>query len=113
MIELIRGRQFQLWEYSVSHGMLLIRSPKSSNQNTNIDVVFGGVEYISLPRFLREIEITSAQDEDVMCLRDVLEDEINTKDIYVIMSEGRRYYVVASGMKVSSNKLDIFDSKFS
>jgi hypothetical protein len=30
------GRIFKLWEYHVSHGSLLIRSPKSLDEATNI-----------------------------------------------------------------------------
>jgi hypothetical protein len=39
-------RYFQLWEYQVSHGMLLLRSPRSPEHQTNLDVLFHGVEYV-------------------------------------------------------------------
>jgi hypothetical protein len=40
------SRRFQLWEYRVSHGSLLVRSPKGPDATTNVDLVFDGVEYI-------------------------------------------------------------------
>lgn len=42
-------RNFQLWEYFVSHSQLLIRSPKTSDSEKNVDILFSGVKYISLP----------------------------------------------------------------
>jgi hypothetical protein len=35
-------RSFQVWAYSVSHGQLLIRSPKSEATPENIDLAFVG-----------------------------------------------------------------------
>ncbi|POZ50297.1 hypothetical protein [Methylovulum psychrotolerans] len=52
------GRTFQLWEYHVSHGSLLIRSPKSLDEATNIDIICSGVDYLSAPRFIYNLEIT-------------------------------------------------------
>jgi hypothetical protein len=45
-------RRFQLWEYRVSHGSLLIRSPKGPDAEMNIDLVFSGVEFVACPRTL-------------------------------------------------------------
>lgn len=39
------SRRFQLWEYRVSHGSLLIRSPRCPQERTNIDVIFDGAKY--------------------------------------------------------------------
>jgi hypothetical protein len=50
-----RSRTFQVWEYQVSHGNLLIRSPQapaskhSPEQVTNLDLHFFGVDYFELP----------------------------------------------------------------
>ena len=46
------GRTFQLWEYRVSHGSLLIRSPKGEDVAMNIDIICVGVERV---RFSAEI----------------------------------------------------------
>ena len=43
------GRQFQLWEYRVSHGQMLLRSVPSGEDATNVDVLFWGVSRIDLP----------------------------------------------------------------
>lgn len=49
--ELSSDRTFQLWDYKVSDGFLLVRSPKDATYGLNIDLVFIDVEYISCPRF--------------------------------------------------------------
>ena len=42
--------EFQLWEFKVSHGSLLIRSPKGPETPKNIDLVQGGPgEFHSFP----------------------------------------------------------------
>ena len=53
----LKNRNFQLWEYHVSHGSLLIRSPKRGEDTKNIDIVFAGVEYMALPRHLKSVEL--------------------------------------------------------
>jgi hypothetical protein len=51
-------RAFQLWEYKVSHGSLLIRSPKGPEISTNIDLVCVGVEYPAAPRHIGDSNLS-------------------------------------------------------
>jgi hypothetical protein len=44
----------------VSHGSLLVRSPKGPDATTNVDLIFVGVEYICCPRMLRGVELVEA-----------------------------------------------------
>lgn len=112
MIELPKDRSFQLWEYRVSHGSLLIRSPKKDGQRFNVDLKFFGVEYISVPRHLREIALSSATNEEMQYLERLLAKPIEKEKIFVFQSPAARYIVVAAGMKVDENELDIFESPF-
>ncbi len=50
-------RTFQVWSYSVSHGQLLLRSPKDQEHKTRIDLLFSETKLINLPVVLRGIEI--------------------------------------------------------
>jgi hypothetical protein len=43
-------RKFQFWQYRVSHGEVLVRSPKDAAHPRNVDLMFVGVEYVDLPR---------------------------------------------------------------
>ncbi|NOV04838.1 hypothetical protein [Paenibacillus planticolens] len=62
----IKDRKFQFWFYRVSHGELLIRSPKSKENPKNIDIMFFDITYIELPRFLDEIMLDEATSEEIL-----------------------------------------------
>jgi len=103
------GRVFKLWDYSVSHKQMLLRSPRTPDIKTNIDVVFWGVEFIEIATVLAGIEITAGTaDHAVLAAR--LHDSIGTCDVYRIVSVGKRYLAVAQGFQVLENVLDIFES---
>jgi hypothetical protein len=107
------GREFQLWQYRVSHGELLVRSPKDSKHPRNADVMFAGVDYVELPRFLIDLEVDEPSDEDATRAQDRLGKSIERKTVFVLKSQGRRCIVVAAGMKVAESDMDIFESPFS
>ncbi len=112
MNELLKGRNFQLWEYKVSHGALLIRSPKKGDMKQNIDIKFYGVEYVSAPRHLNEISIEPPNDEDLESIEKVLGEKIPREKVSIIVSGENRYSIVSSAQMINSNELGIFDSPF-
>ncbi len=65
-----KSRVFQTWEFKVSHGHLLIRSPKTSDHPTNIDLKFADVQYMELPRFLRGIEVDEPNEIDISVINE-------------------------------------------
>lgn len=111
MIASYPGRRFQVWEYRVSHGSLLIRSPKSLQIGQNIDLVFVGVEYMSVPRLLRGVVLEHGADEDVL-VANVAIGDVDRDRVFVLVSEGRRHLVVASACQVDENDGDVFGSPF-
>lgn len=65
-------RQFQIWKYTVGHSQLLLRSTKSAEFPTRIDVFFKGVKEFHLPTVFTGLSITEASEEDIQqlcCLR--------------------------------------------
>jgi hypothetical protein len=42
-------RRFQVWEYTVSHAQLLLRSVRDEIHPTRVDVLFKNVGYMALP----------------------------------------------------------------
>lgn len=112
MNELLKGRYFQFWEYQVSHGSLLIRSPKKNDQTENIDILFFGTEFIMLPRYLKEISLSNVNDSEILYLESVTGKEVNRDRVHVLESNVGRYFVIASGIKIEVNEGDIFDSPF-
>jgi len=58
-------RQFQIWKYTVGHSQLLLRSTKSGDLPTRIDVLFKGVKEFHLPTILTGLSITEASATEV------------------------------------------------
>lgn len=112
MSEILKGRNFQFWDYRVSHGSLLIRSPKKGEDNFNIDIKFYGVEYVAVPRHLKGVSISTATKEEVLELKNKLGKSLIQDNIFVLESSSGRHIIIASKMKVDKSDMDIFDSPF-
>ena len=107
------GLRFQLWEYRVSHGMLLIRSPRLGSNDCNDDILFAGVEYLSAPRHLGDVTLAEPTHVDITAVERASGFEIRSPNrLFVLDGDGRRFYVVAASVHVTQNTLDIFDSVF-
>ncbi|QGQ18438.1 hypothetical protein GC089_03170 [Cellulomonas sp. JZ18] len=113
MIAIYPDRTFQLWKYRVSHGGLLVRSPRNPSHAVNVDLLFDGVEFVSCPRLLRGVAVEDAGDKDVLHAFEALGEEYRASStVFVLVSEGRRNLVVASSLRVLEHGGDIFDSPF-
>lgn len=106
------GRSFQFWKYRVSHGELLVRSPRDDAHPRNIDLMFFDVEYVDLPRFLPELEIHDPEEADMARAQERLGKQAELRTVTILKSHERRYMVVAAVMKVVESDMDIFDSPF-
>ena len=96
----------------MSHGSLLIRSPKNETHNTNIDLLLTGVEYISIPRTMKKIQISEPTIIEQLEIEKILGKKINIASIFVISSSNSKFLIVASSMRFDENELDIFESPF-
>lgn len=111
MIASYPDRRFQLWEYRVSHGSLLVRSPKSDGSPLNVDVAFVGVDYLAVPRVLDGLTVEGGREDDRVALVGTL-GEVDLEHLFVLVSAGQRHPVVAVACRVSENGADIFESPF-
>ncbi len=107
-----RGREFQFWQYRVSHGELLVRSPKDAAHPRNIDLMFVGGQYVELPRHLPDLEVDEPTEADVARAVERLQEPFAHETVIVLESQGRRYLVVAAAVNVAESDMDIFDSPF-
>jgi len=110
MIHLFSNRTFQLWEYRVGHGSLLIRSPRGPDLKTNVDIVCAGVEYLAAPRFLRGLEIVEPTLEELQLLEQKLGRSLLASTVRIFASSGQRFPIVAASFKLEENERDIFES---
>ena len=102
-------RLFKLWYYTVSHKQMLLRS-MGNNENCNLDIYFGDVSYVEMPTIMDGMEILETTQEDI----DYIAQKVgNTNEIITVLkSEGQKYFVVSSVMKVMENHLSIFELPF-
>ena len=112
MTSLIKGRQFQLWEYHVSHGSLLLRSPEGLGQRGTVDIVCTGVQYIAAPRHLGEIiEVAGAREEEIAHVEKILGKKIQLPEqVYVLESERGRFPLVAVSLSIQEHRGSLFKS---
>jgi hypothetical protein len=103
------GRKFQTWAYSVSHGWLILRSPSNEECASNIDIRFHGVEYFESARFLGQVEIAVPSQEDIINVSKKFGRELKKENIFSITADKRVFFIVAAGMIVEENSLDLFD----
>lgn len=105
----IADRKFKFWFYQVSHSEAIIRSSKTDldrTYNTNIDIYLGDIYYIEMPCLLQGLQIKDATEENCIYLSQKLGKDIPMKKIIVLVSGGKRYYIVASIIKFMENDLD-------
>jgi hypothetical protein len=113
MIASYPDRRFQFWEYKVSHGSLLVRSPKNLENVVNVDLMFAGVEFVSIPRHMNGIALEEGTSVDIEAVSKMHGQRERSSNVFTIVSEGYRYFVVAAGCKVAETTMDIFDTPFS
>ena len=107
---LLQGREFQFWEYFVSHGMLLIRSPNTPTVSGIVDIIFGDVDYVSLPRFLLEIEFGNATPDEIKHLSDKLRTPIvSPDDVWVLQNKYSRFFIVARALSIQLHHGSMFE----
>lgn len=103
------NRKFQLLFYQISHGEMIIRSNKNdtsiSFDNYMIDIYFGDVIYIEIPRDLNGVIFRRPNADDVRYINSKVEKEISEDKIIVILSNKKKYYVAASIISVIKHNL--------
>lgn len=105
------GRMFQLWDYTVSHQQMLLRSPiMPAVADDNIDIFLWGVAYVDLPTRLDGLSISWANPDEASEITRLLPGSIHSPRVFCFESNSHRYRIAASGLEVLRNQLDIFDS---
>ena len=98
---------FQLWTYSVSHGKLLLRSTRSADRDSQIDVLFVDVIYVSIPTVFNDLKLSwegGGFDENHMVLADMDE-----KKNFKLTGIGCDGFVVAGGVTFCESDNEYYD----
>jgi hypothetical protein len=106
-------RSFQVWSYSVSHCELLIRSVKSAEWPTRVDIIFKGVEAVHLPTLATQLSITETSDADIRKPPTLRQGSLG-KDMKVFLVEGADFvgYVAALIALVHEDDGEYYDPSF-
>jgi len=88
------NRSFELWRYFVGHAQLLLRSTKSEEHGTRIDVGFKNVRYVQLPTSMGSLSIEIGADSD---LPDDVQQALDTAGmtIFLVTTDIGHGFVVA------------------
>lgn len=102
-------RPFNVYDYLISHGQLLIRSDKNKGFDDNIDIIFFSTDYIQIPTYMRGLSLRKIPKPTgpIIGLPDNLQ---SSDDIYQVESERQKHYVVAGFVRIFSNQLDLGQS---
>lgn len=97
-------RQFQLWRAVVGHSQLLLRSTKTEEHPTRIDVLFKPVQGMKLRTLLDGLRIREADPHEANDIaRETGEECGDEFKCFVIESRGFRGFVVATVMTTAED----------
>lgn len=107
-------RQFQLWKYTVGHSQLLLRSVKSSDHPTRIDVLFKGVSQFHLPTVLNSLFITEGAEIELPGFFTLRESAAQKKELKVFPVRGTDFvgYVSALAVFTHEDEAEYHDPSF-
>jgi len=105
------GRYFTVFDYSVSHGQLLLRSDKIKGYKENIDIIFYDTTFVQLFTMLYGVSISLADKKEIITYNSVREYfSYDNKNLFEIESKGEKYYIAASFVRVFENQLEFNES---
>jgi hypothetical protein len=105
VVEAVYHRVFQLWAYNVGMSQLLLRSNRSSDIATRVDIGFQAVSWLELPTYLQGVTIESDVVEDLKEIegRGV---SIGDRHLYSLSGVGYRGFVVAHVLRTAEDDED-------
>ena len=107
-------RRFQIWKYTVGHTQLLLRSTKSPDFPTRIDVLFKGVEAFHMPTTFTGLSIAEASEEEFRTLCSLRPSPCFGKSTKVLKVQGSDFlgYVAASVVVCHEDEGEYDDPSF-
>jgi hypothetical protein len=106
-------RYFTLYDIVVSHGQLLLRSQKTDELTSNIDIIFFDTTFIQSFSRLKGVQIKRVKNDDVSIINYGTVKKYLSYDnnyLFEIESNDEKYYIAASFVKVFENQLDFAES---
>ena len=107
------SRPFQIWEYTVGHAQLLLRSPKAVDLPTRVDVLFKNVAAIHLQTNLDSLRVSEAIEGEEIGLHSGLGATISkNRKIFVVRGSDFVGYVIAGAIAWHEDDGEYHDPSF-
>ncbi|MEM1058110.1 MAG: hypothetical protein AAGK14_02585 [Verrucomicrobiota bacterium] len=104
------SRVFSIWDTLVTSNQLLLRSYADRD---NLDLIFNGVFYLELPFDLKGIRLAKPNAAELKRLQKRSQrNPQGSEQFYVLVSQGRRYYVGAKSLVIEHNSQSSVDPFF-
>ena len=105
------NRYFTVYDYTVSHGKLLIRSDKRKGYDVNIDIIFFDTQFMQIFTMLEGLTIRLL-DETSMIDYETVAKYLNyeSSNLFELESKHEKYYIAASFVRVFENRLEFHES---
>lgn len=98
------ARLFEAWRYTVNHRQLLLRSNKTEDLSTRIEVLFKDVDFMALPPAMRGLRVTKC-DMATEGLLAALPEISSSKPWYRIEADRLVGYVAAGAVLINEDEL--------
>ncbi|KOY86812.1 hypothetical protein AD998_12265 [bacterium 336/3] len=107
---------FTLIDFSVTHKLLLLRKSDFNFDKVeplNTDIIFAGVAYLELDTIFEDITISKLGDKHDIeyfrqrsCIETYDDDFVIHENIFVLESQGKKFYIVARDVIIENNNYD-------
>jgi hypothetical protein len=105
------NERLRLWDYTISHGMLLYRCPaQDASPGGNVDLIFADVGYIDAPTTLGGVSIAEASRNDAEAFFAHRVRPRHGDNLFWLLSGRSRYAIVAGAWALERNTRELFDS---
>ena len=106
-------RRFELWSYVVSHEQLLVRSNKSNEWSTRIDILFKDVIVMEIQTLFDEILVRRSSKEEARSLQDRLGGvPTERRKLFIVQSSNFSGYVVAGAVFWHEDQGEYYDNSY-
>jgi hypothetical protein len=111
--ELSYERDFQIWLYTVSHGQLLLRSNRSAERGTRVDILFKGVDAIQLPTVLQGLTMAKTPRPEALEISKKLGIRLrDSADVFVLRGAHYVGFVIAGAAFVHEDEGQHYDPSY-
>ena len=102
------NRLFSVHLYWVSHGLLLLRSGKTNQHPSRLDILFSDVRWMALPAWFEGIRIELGGLSDIpLPLTAKIKQEAHLMTVFRVVSQGVAHCLIAgAGVRVAEDQAD-------